>query len=101
MRKHHIELPAVVAAVRSVGVVTTNSGDLKTGEGLNRRTVCVAAAGRVSVGVGGKGIAWTGFRDIEERISMTGDGTNAEAAVEEEPDTCDTGTDPGGRMANT
>ena len=101
MRKHHTELPALAAAARSVGVVTTKIGDFEAGEGLSKRTVCVAAGGRESDGEGGNGIVWTGCRDIEERISMTGEGTKDEGGAEDGPEICDMGTEPGGRIEKT
>ena len=68
-----------VAAVRSIGVLTTNSGDLADGEGLNKRIVCVATVANGVRGPGGKGIVCTGDKDIAERISMTGNATNVDA----------------------
>lgn len=56
MRKVHIALPDVVAAVRSVGVATTNSGDFADGEGLNKRTVWVAVVANAVRGEGGNGM---------------------------------------------
>lgn len=40
-----MELPSAAAAVRSVGVVTRNNGDLSLGDGVRRRTAALVGAG--------------------------------------------------------
>ena len=54
-------------------------GDFADGEEVNKRIVCVAAVANAVRGPGGKGIVWTGERDIDERISITGVAMNADA----------------------
>ena len=66
-----------------------------------------AVLGCSSAEGGGKGRVWTGERDIEERISRTGDGTKLVEAWEvevtefEPPLSWEVGTVPGGMTANT
>ena len=94
-------LPALVAAVRSVGVLTTNKGDLADGEEVSKRIVCVAVGDSAAGEEGGKGIVWTGERDMDDRISITGDGMKVDAEAPGTPSTCVVGTEPGGKIAKT
>lgn len=107
MRNCHIELPCAFAVARSVGVVTRKRNDF-AGRAVRRRTACwvAGALGCSSAGSGGKGRVWTGEREIEERISRTGDGTKlvhweVEAAGFEVPFSWEVGTVPDGMTANT
>jgi len=65
--KVHIELPSLIAAVRSVGVVTRYRGDFAPGDEVNKRGDTLVTAVLAST-FNGKGRDCEGTRDIDDRI---------------------------------
>lgn len=67
-------LPVAAAAVRSIGVLTRNKGDLDDGDDVSNRAIC-ADGGLATVvetdDANGSGSVWDSSNEMDDRISIT------------------------------